>query len=531
MDDLLAGRYTALVVVGVVVACIFAVSKLRVTLDPQEPPLVKSRVPFIGHILGAITGRMNYIGGLGLKHPDLPIFTLPMGSEKIYYISSPQLIQAIYRNKAFSFEPLTVAFADKVVGYGPNLNQLLRHPPTDGSISWLNDQHKRYDVLSLGPGLYAMNVRVLESLSGVLNQLGSAFETKQLYLWLRDTFSVATTAALFGLDNPLIQDPTLLKNLWDFETAQESFAMHPFPSITLRKAYLARRKLQESLRVYFRKGYDESSDVSSIIKQRAATNRKWGVPIDDIADHELGMLFVAVTNSIPIMFWMVAYIFRDPQLIADLQQELLKIVKETEHADGKPRECTFDVSTFSTSAPLLNAVYNEVLRLQGRQMGSRTVMQDVVLNYSPTDGGESRGYLLKKGATLLMPALTTHYSEATWGQDVHAFNPRRFLDRTREEERSQNRALNPFGGGKHLCPGRHFAYAEILGAVAVLVLGYVIETPEGGNISVPPSNNNLAEAVVKPLQKDQEGMLARIKRRPGWEDVQWGFVVAKGASP
>jgi cytochrome P450 len=320
----------------------------------------------------------------------------------------------------------------------------------------------------------------------------------------------------------------LTGNYRDFETAQEQLATLPFPSITARKGYQARGRLQKSLRNYFRNGCDENSDVSLIIKNRVATNRKWGLPIDDIADHELGMLFVAVTNAIPTMFWMIVYIFRDASLVADLQQELTKVAIETKTADGKLRKYTFDVSKFSTACPLLNSVYQEVMRLTNRQMGTRGILQDVLLNYTPADGAAPRQYLLKKGIPLLMPSMTTNFDEATWGKDSHLFDARRFISESRDQEKLQKRALNPFGGGKHLCPGRHFAYAEILGTVAVLVLGFEIETPEGGRVSVPPLNNNLAEAVAKPLQKDQQGMLAKIKRRPGWENVEWGFNSGNG---
>jgi hypothetical protein len=149
-----------------------------------------------------------------LKNPDLPIFTIPLGPSKMYIVTSPQLIQAVYRSKSFSVDPLTIAFAERMVGFGPNLVHLMHHPPADGSIAWLHDQHKRYDVLAPGPPLYEMNTRVLEGLTGVLNQIDASFETKQLYLWVRDVFTVATTGALFGLDNPLIRDTKLIADLW-----------------------------------------------------------------------------------------------------------------------------------------------------------------------------------------------------------------------------------------------------------------------------------------------------------------------------
>jgi len=43
----------------------------------------------------------------------------------------------------------------------------------------------------------------------------------------------------------------------------------------------------------------------------------------------------------------------------------------------------------------------------------------------------------------------------------------------------------PFGGGKHLCPGRNIAFAEILGTLAALLLGFEVRGTDGGLIQVP----------------------------------------------
>lgn len=298
----------------------------------------------------------------------------------------------------------------------------------------------------------------------------------------------------------------------------------PFPSLTAPKPFKGRVELQKALRAYFRAGYDKDSDVSIVIKNRVAVNKKWGLPIDDIADHELGMMFVSITNAIPTLFWLIFYVFHDPQLVADLQQELLEIMEERKDAMGR-RECIFNVAKFSTACPLLVSTYQEVMRLTNRQMGTRTVLEDTYLSYTPV--GEAadppRTYLLKKGVHIQMPSTITSYASATWGTDGHIFDPRRFIT-SKERERQQKRAFTPFGGGKHLCPGRHFAYAEILGATAALVLGFEILTPEGGRVTVPPISDSLVEAVGKPLGEVQQNLLTKIRRRPGWEGVTWRFI-------
>lgn len=109
---------------------------------------------------------------------------------------------------------MTIAFAERMVGFGPKIMHLMHHPPTDGSETWLSEQHRAYDPLAPGPALNEMNANVLNSVAEILNGIGSEFETKLFYLWLRKAFTLATTGALFGARNPLAEDTKLNESLW-----------------------------------------------------------------------------------------------------------------------------------------------------------------------------------------------------------------------------------------------------------------------------------------------------------------------------
>ncbi|KAK1948933.1 cytochrome P450, partial [Colletotrichum sublineola] len=501
------------------------------TQDPREPQVLKPKIPLVGHIVGLLGSRQQYYRRLGLENPHLPIFSMSMrGSQKIYVIKAPQLIQVAQKNKSLSLHPVMAEFADRMVGLGPNIIDLFHHPPADGSIAWIDDQHRSFATLAPGPNLQKMNSYALNNIAKIINAIGTDFETKKLYLWVRDSFTMATMGSLFGDKSSLMTDATLIRDFWDYESGQAQLLMKPFPSLTARKAYKGRARVQQALRRYLRQDFDNMADVSAIVKERVAINRKWGLPVDDVADHEFGMLFVSVTNAIPTLFWMICYVFRDPALVADLQKELLLLADIQDSTDSKcplTRRFTFSVAKFQTSCPLLVSTYKEVMRFTNRSMGTRRVLEDTLISYTPSSASgevrEEQTYLLRKGANILIPAIITNFDPEAWGENVHDFDPRRFITTDRERERAQNRAFNPFGGGKHLCPGRFFADAEILGTLAALVLGFDIETPEGSRLEVPPINNNLAEAVGKPLQSAQENTLARIRRKPGWEDVEWAY--------
>lgn len=137
-----------------------------------------------------------------------------MGLSKIYIISSPSLVQQAMRKSSLSFDPLMVAFADKMIGFGPNIMGLMGHSPSNRSGSWLGEQHRAYEPLLPGAALIVMNSQVLNSIAEILNTIGIDFETKKFYLWLRRAFTLATTSALFGARNPLTEDPELNESLW-----------------------------------------------------------------------------------------------------------------------------------------------------------------------------------------------------------------------------------------------------------------------------------------------------------------------------
>jgi cytochrome P450 len=48
-----------------------------------------------------------------------------------------------------------------------------------------------------------------------------------------------------------------------------------------------------------------------------------------------------------------------------------------------------------------------------------------------------------------------------------------------EKKEAQVQGYFPFGGGKHLCPGRHFAFTEVMSFVATIVYGFDISMADG----------------------------------------------------
>jgi hypothetical protein len=76
-------------------------------------------------------------------------------------------------------------------------------------------------------------------------------------------------------------------------------------------------------------------------------------------------------------------------------------------------------------------------------------------------------------------------------------------------------------------PGRNLAFAENLGFVAALVIGFDFQPLQGQGEGVPwqlpaMSQGSLVDAVSKPA-KQGEGVGIRIRRRASWEKTQWQY--------
>lgn len=183
-----------------------------------------------------------------------------------------------------------------------------------------------------------------------------------------------------------------------------------------------------------------------------------------------------------------------------------------------------NVDNLDAKCPLLVSCYRETIRLSNKPIGNRRVMADTTISDS-----QGRSYLLKEGTNLQISGDTLHHMESIWGPDAMEFDPERFLDQVKgiknESVKTKRNWWIPFGGGKHLCPGRNFATAENLGLLVTLVLGYRVQPIDGDwkSFKAPLQQPvGMAAGVNKPAH-DGEGFGVRIKRREGWETARWRF--------
>jgi len=232
--------------------------------------------------------------------------------------------------------------------------------------------------------------------------------------------------------------------------------------------------------------------------------------------------FGAVANTVPSLFWFFGFVMSRPELVARLRAEIAPQV--TRSADGSA--ATVSLARLEERCPLLTAAYRETLRLTNHQISTRTALEDTMLA-----DGAGRAYLLCKGAVVQLSLAAGQRDEAYWGADVDEFRPERFLrfgDRRDEDAgpgspRAIRSAFQPFGGGVHLCPGRSFAYTEMMAVMATMVLGFDVSPQAGAEWNLPPfAMLSLVDAVNKPAGEGK-GFGVKVTRRKEWEGVQWNY--------
>jgi hypothetical protein len=134
----------------------------------------------------------------------------------MYLISSPELSAAAFRNsKEIDFDSIVKAASCKLVGFDQHGKDIVCYEPKNGEGSYITElHHEMYSSLGKGPGLLQTNARVLNCLAQYLNLVDVKPQSKNLFRWMRDFYTVASAEALYGLNNPIAKDPGLIQSTW-----------------------------------------------------------------------------------------------------------------------------------------------------------------------------------------------------------------------------------------------------------------------------------------------------------------------------
>lgn len=283
------------------------------------------------------------------------------------------------------------------------------------------------------------------------------------------------------------------------------------PHMTVSVGYKGRQRVFDAIEYYLRNGGLEN-ESSGLVRARCNANRKYNIPTRDIAHFEIGNAVAAVVNTTPATFWNLYHIYSDPSLLQKVRTEVETALTTTTDTAGFPCR-QLNVTKLRTACPLINSVFQEVLRFRSANASVRLVLKDLIL--------QDR-HLLKKGSVVHMPSRVIHYDTSVWGPNAREFVADRFVHVQQPSTKIHPGAFRAFGGGNTLCPGRHFATTTILAIVAMFVLRYDAQPASGDGkwTNLTQEINNLVPVILPP----DEDILLEIRSREGFEDWEWEFV-------
>ena len=123
--------------------------------------------------------------------------------------------------------------------------------------------------------------------------------------------------------------------------------------------------------------------------------------------------------------------------------------------------------------PYFQACLKEAMRLQPA----------VGLNITrkvPPGGAEIDGHRLPGGVAVAVNGWVLHRDKATFGDDADVYRPDRWLEADKEKLKNMERNMFQFGGGSHVCIGRHLATLEMNKVLPQLLRRYDIELVNPG---------------------------------------------------
>ncbi|KAJ7075349.1 cytochrome P450 [Mycena belliarum] len=471
--------------VAVAAALYYALYRLqKVKIHPNEPPIVASKIPFVGPLVGMVLDGGRHVKSIGLLNRDKPIFTLPVPGSRIYVVTDPALAAAVQRaSKELSWTPLIPELTKRVMGLDADTVGVVAQnldPEPDEPHGFLADLHDMvYAYLGPGESLNALSLAAARELGRQITahaaQLEQQSETVDLLAWVQHFVTIGTAQYLYGPENPLARDPRLEQAFWDFDHGLGRLLLGFAPSLVARKPYRAREALVAGLEEYLSAGRHEVG-AAPIVQRRIEIAHLHGFSVAATARSELSFLFAGIVNTATSTFWTVLQVCARPALLAAVRAELAAVVEET--ATGERR---LSMEALKGACPTLHAVFLECLRVGSDSYTSRLVKNDMLL------AGQ---WHLKAGSVVQIAGGVLHADPGIWGADADAFDPARFI--RLGEGKVLPAAFRPFGGGKTLCPGRHFATHEILAFVAMIVLTFDLEAVHSDeNISVPPKEDRV----------------------------------------
>nr|AIM58719.1 flavonoid 3'hydroxylase [Cymbidium hybrid cultivar] len=225
--------------------------------------------------------------------------------------------------------------------------------------------------------------------------------------------------------------------------------------------------LEKIIEEHSSKGIDYAKDFLSVLIQ---INGEPNAKHDELTNINIKALlqdmFIAGTDTTSITIeWLLSELLRHPHILARAQHELDSVA-------GRNRLIS---QSDLPKVPFLDAIVKETLRLHPPVPLSVPRMA--------TEDCEIDGYLIPKGAYLLVNIWAIGRDLATWHDDPNEFDPDRFVPGSPHESADvkgiNNFELIPFGAGRRRCAGTKLGIRMVHFVTAMMLHAFDWTLPDG----------------------------------------------------
>ncbi|KAI5932126.1 7-alpha-hydroxycholest-4-en-3-one 12-alpha-hydroxylase [Manis javanica] len=445
---------------------------------PQEPPLDKGSVPWLGHAMAFRKNMFEFLKCMRAKHGD--VFTVQLGGQYFTFVMDPLSFGPILKDvqRKLDFVKYAEKLVLKVFGYGS----------IQGDYRMIHSASTKY---LMGNGLEELNRVMLESLSLVI--LGPMGHSPDASCWREDglfhfCYKILFKAgylSLFGYmkdkEQGLLHAEELFMQFRKFDRLFPRFVY----SLLWPQEWLEIRRLQRLFHRMLSVEHNlEKDSISSWMSHMLQFLREHGVALDMQDKFNFMMLWASQGNTGPTCFWALMFLLKHPEAMQAVRKEATQVLGKARLKTGQ----SFDLEVSALHhTPVLDSVVEETLRLGAAPTLLRVVHGDHTLQMA-----SGQEYLLRSGDIVaLFPYLSVHLDP-----DIHpeptAFKYDRFLNPNGSRKvdfykagKKVHHYTMPWGSGVSICPGRFLAISEVKLFVLLMVTYFDLELVDP-DTPVPP---------------------------------------------
>ncbi|KAI1073514.1 cytochrome P450 [Whalleya microplaca] len=507
------------------------------------PPHLNDPIPYVFNTLQFLLSNDRFTKRALEALKNARIVKFHLGLRPVYLVSGTQNIQVMFSSRELSYEEVFVHHAfpkfwkfsreevkrfarDKSGSGRVPLHGTENTPPAQRY--WAARQHIHHDFLSRSHQFKPIIDAFGEQFSRVIDRFPfGEWTTISVINFCRREVAECAISTLFG-PNVLALNPGFIDVFWEFDAVFFNLILglprwisaRPFKAHD-RYLSMIERHLTSLLKHFDWNGSDAEALWEPHFGARVCRELvKWLMDAGfqrPALNGALGaLLFAQNSNSIPTATWMLMEIIKDESLFQAVREEIATSLLTHSEFDV----CKLDMNKL-VALPLLRSVFIETLRLRMNLNIIRTLEDTLYLD----------GIELAKGSMIQAPVMAAHYDENVWGRPGHPatqFWAERHINYVEERDETgrlcrkrkfdmagRPSSFFPFGGGTPICPGRHFAQAEIFTMVGLVVSRFDIEfvrwTKLDGSPSDRPAENDPRYSAAGSAPPDRD-MMIRWKR-------------------